>query len=173
MSINTHLTSIKNYLRTELDNKLVRTVDLYAGQFTDSEIPQKSFVAPAVFISCLGWRIPKDKEYGKRHAEARIAIFVLAKHAKSRVDRMTLAIAIAEKIHVLLANRRIGERCEDFGKTSDFSAENLYSRALDERKHALFLISFWQVVPVSDEIAIEYWDGEPELELTENLDEEV
>lgn len=121
---------------------LVKTVDIYGGEFNATEIGSHSMAAPAVLITCLGWSDADGK--GRIAGKARsvkFAFFIVTKNT-NRTERMQQAIGISERLCGLLIDWRA---CGDtkigcVGEFKDISAENLYGRASDKNGLGLWLV---------------------------------
>ncbi|ARL38542.1 hypothetical protein BOC49_07060 [Burkholderia pseudomallei] len=140
-------TALLNALNDELrakSGKLFKTVELYGGQFDAEEVSAHSFVAPAAFTTCLGWRrLPKAGQYITRNAWlARCAVFVVTKDG-NRVVRASAAMQRAELVSRILAN---WDRPPCTGKADNVVAENMYSRKFDVKGLAVWMVSWWQEV---------------------------
>ncbi len=136
-------------LRAGFTKKEVATVQAYGGQFSSGEIDTVSYTCPAIFVTVLGWQpaTPGGPLVGPRVRNVRLAAFVATKHAK-REMRMEAAMLIADKLSLLLRNWQ-----PDRALPADYaleiaplreepSADNLYSRATDEKGQALWLVDW-------------------------------
>lgn len=77
------LDAMKDEIRARMGSQF-KTVEDYGGQFDEEEVSSKSFVAPAAFTTCLGWRkSPASGKYlGSKYVwEARFAVFIVTKSA--------------------------------------------------------------------------------------------
>lgn len=125
----------------------VATVEPYGGEFSADESVQVSFTAPAVFVAVLGWRPWPDSKRltGRNVRGVRMAAFVVTKHAKRDV-RMQAAMNLAERLALLLqawvpeATETMDLACLEV----DATVENLYSRAMDAKGMALWLVDWMQ-----------------------------
>lgn len=125
----------------------VATVEPYAGEFSADESVQVSFTAPAVFVAVLGWKPWPDSKRltGRNVRGVRMAAFVVTKHAKRDV-RMQAAMNLAERLALLLqawvpeATETMDLACLEV----DATVENLYSRAMDAKGMALWLVDWMQ-----------------------------
>ncbi|WP_069353858.1 phage protein Gp37 [Burkholderia cenocepacia] len=147
MDMNVMSMALLDALNAELRSKagkLFKTVELYGGQFDAEEVPAHSFVAPAAFTACLGWRrLPKTGQYiGKNAWYARCAVFVVTKDA-NRVTRAASAMQRAELVSRILAN---WDRPPCTGKADNVVAENMYSRKFDAKGLAVWMVGWWQEI---------------------------
>lgn len=125
----------------------VATVAPYAGEFSADESVQVSFTAPAIFVAVLGWKPWPDSKRltGRNVRGVRMAAFVVTKHAKRDV-RMQAAMNLAERLALLLqawvpeATETMDLACLEV----DATVENLYSRAMDAKGMALWLVDWMQ-----------------------------
>ncbi|AIV75343.1 hypothetical protein X994_4414 [Burkholderia pseudomallei] len=124
--------------------KLFKTIEAYGGQFDTEEVNAKSFTAPAAFTAFLGWRhLPKAGQYIARNAwSARLAVFVVTKDV-NRVERAQAAVYRAEVVSRILTS---WNRPPCTGKADHVVAENMYSRKLDAKGLAVWMIGWWQEV---------------------------
>lgn len=125
----------------------VATVEPYGGEFSADESVQVSFTAPAIFVAVLGWRPwTESKRLTGRHVRGvRLAAFVVTKHAK-RVVRMQTAMNLAERLAALLQGW-VPEATDvlDMGcLEEDATVENLYSRVMDSKGMALWMVDWMQ-----------------------------
>ncbi|WP_322037201.1 hypothetical protein [Burkholderia cepacia] len=138
-----HIDAINTELRGKAGT-LFKTIEVYGGQFDAEEVNAKSFVAPAAFTACLGWRrLPKAGQYiGKNAWYGRFAVFVVTKDV-NRVNRALTATRRAEVVSRILAN---WNQPECSGKADNVVAENLYSRKFDAKGLAVWMVGWWQEV---------------------------
>lgn len=141
------------FVRRSFTSKEVKTCEAYGGQFSAAEIAFKSYSCPAILITVLGWQPPpKDARMGAgRHVKQyRLAAFVLYEHVE-RTKRMTGAMALAENLGTVL--RQWAPMTEPdnaallatiAGLDYEPKCENMYSRAFDEARQAMFLVSWYQ-----------------------------
>lgn len=127
----------------------VATVQEYGGEFDAAEVEQVSFSAPAVFIAVLGWRgMPTSTRLtGKHVRQYRLGAFIATKHAKREL-RMRAAMAIAEKLVIGLRTwaPHVSTPIEIAGLEDEPTAENLFSRGIDKRGMALWLVDWRQCI---------------------------
>lgn len=125
----------------------VLTVEEYGGQFDATEVSQASFSCPAVFVAILGWRPMKDSTRltGKHLRQYRLAAFVVTKHPKREL-RMRQAMLIADKLGLGLKRwvPDAGPMLNIGALEDEATAENLYSRAIDTKGLALWLVDWRQ-----------------------------
>lgn len=142
------LTQALAYLRDQFTRAEVATLQSYGGEFNAAESDQLSYDCPAILVTVLGWQ---PEEGGTRLAgrftrQARLAAFVAYKHA-NRDKRMAGAMALAEKLTLVLRLWQpdsLGLPVELGPVETTPTAENLYSRAMDKRGQALWLVSWTQ-----------------------------
>lgn len=135
------LDSVKAEIRARM-GMMFKTIEDYGGEFGDEEIGAKSFVAPAAFTTCLGWRKAAKGTYvgGKFVWEARFAVFIVTKHSE-RAERMREAMVRAEMVSRVL---QAWSQPECAGRPEGLMAENLYNRKLDAKGLAVWMVAWWQ-----------------------------
>jgi len=157
------------FVRRSFTKSELATVELYGGQFSAEEIPQKSYACPAVFITVLGWQAPPpgSRMTGRHAKQYRLCAFVAFKHA-DRAKRMSGAIGLAERVGIVLRQwapmTEPGNAALEAaigGLDDEPRCENLYNRAVDKAGQALFALSWYQcakpVVPLGpDRPAVPY-----------------
>lgn len=117
-----------------------KTVQPYGGEFTEEEVKALSFTCPAALPSVLGWRKTNNARLGGNNVySARAAVFVVVKHTQRPV-RFSGAMQRAELVSSLLPVWR-PPGC--FGQIDEIRAENLYSRKLDQKGLALWVVTWW------------------------------
>ncbi len=144
------LDAIKDRIK-QRTGKLFVQVEDYGGEFSAEEIDHKSFTAPAAFVSCLGWqKVPQGKYLGGKHIwRGRIAIFVATKDAK-RDARMRNAMLRADVLTTLFSDWQPDKHANICaGKAENISAENLYSRNVDKKGLALWMVDWWQEIEMA------------------------
>lgn len=160
------LRGLRDYLREQLPQEEVATVDYYGGEFDEAEISQAEYACPAVFVTCLGFDQAKgDRNKGRWARSARMACFVATK-AATREGRFVEAVDLVERVMVLAqewrpvcppalnaeANAASATQSEQISpqicigaaEPTSFQAENLYNRKTDRHKHAIWVLSWWQ-----------------------------
>lgn len=125
----------------------VMTVAPYAGEFSADESVQVSFTAPAVFVAVLGWKpwVDSKRLTGRNVRGVRMGAFVVTKHAKRDV-RMQMAMTLAERVALLL-QAWVPDETDTMDLAClevDATVENLYSRAMDSKGMALWLVDWMQ-----------------------------
>ncbi|QKM51023.1 hypothetical protein B7760_05088 [Burkholderia glumae] len=142
--MSTALLNALNVVLREKAGKLFKTIDLYGGQLDAEEVPAHSFVAPAAFTTCLGWRrLPKAGQYiGKNAWLAKCAVFVVTNDG-NRVVRAAAAMQRAELVSRILSN---WDRPPCTGKADNVVAESIYSRKFDARGLAVWMVGWWQEI---------------------------
>lgn len=143
------------YLRASFTRAQVAEIRTYAGEFSGPELTQIPFNAPAILVTCLGW---KAEHHGQRLAgrltrQVRMAAFIVTKHV-DREKRMSQCMQIAEALAIALrlwAPDSTGLPVTLAGLEEDPRAENLYGRAVDAQGLALWLVDWQQCVkPIVD-----------------------
>lgn len=143
------LDQVLTHVRSLFTTTEVATVQEYGGEFDAAEVDQLSFTAPAVFIAVLGWRgMPTSTRLtGKHVRQYRLGAFIATKHAKREL-RMRAAMAIAEKLVIGLRTwvPHVSTPIEIAGLEDEPTAENLFSRGIDKRGMALWLVDWRQCI---------------------------
>lgn len=143
------LDQVLTHVRGLFTTAEVATVQEYGGEFDAAEVDQLSFAAPAVFIAVLGWRgMPTGTRLtGKHVRQYRLGAFIATKHAKREL-RMRAAMAIAEKLVIGLRTwvPHVSTPIEIAGLEDEPTAENLFSRGIDKRGMALWLVDWRQCI---------------------------
>lgn len=132
------------FIRSRFTRQQIITVDLYGGEFNAREVDYKGFACPAVLLGLLGWQ--PSPEHGRHARRVRLAAFVVTKHAQ-RVPRMLEASTLAEALCLALRQWRPALAEADglaYALDEVPAAENLYSRTIDEKGLALWLVSWDQ-----------------------------
>jgi hypothetical protein len=140
-------------VRAQFTRQEAATVQAYGGEFSAEEIDKLSFTAPAILITMLGWQAHapsgNSRMATRRARDARLAAFIVTKHAKREL-RMQQAMLLAEKLALVLRSWQPacleGDAFEMAGLTEEPSCENLYGRAVDKAGLALWLVSWEQTV---------------------------
>lgn len=128
---------------------LDRAVMIHAGKFTWAELKRRGFSAPALFITCLGWKEATEAQAAEMTGydlvvEARFAVGVVAKDAKSAEQRNAKARAIAEGVCAQLIRQDWGL---DYALTAEkHRAEGLFVPAAEAENHSMWLVTWQQVV---------------------------
>lgn len=143
------LDQVLAHVRSLFTTTEVATVQEYGGEFDVAEVEQVSFSAPAVFIAVLGWRgMPTSTRLtGKHVRQCRLGAFIATKHAKREL-RMRAAMAIAERLTIGLRTwaPHVSTPIEIAGLEDEPTAENLFSRGIDKRGMALWLVDWRQCI---------------------------
>lgn len=131
------------YIRSQFTQQQLLTVDLYGGEFNAGEIDHKGFSCPAVLLAVLGWQ--PDPERGRNARRVRLAAFVVTKHVR-REQRMLEASTLAEAVSLVLRRWKpdLAELGTAYALDETPGAENMYSRKVDEKGLALWLVSWDQ-----------------------------
>lgn len=143
------LDQVLTHVRSLFTTAEVATVQEYGGEFDAAEVEQVSFSAPAVFIAVLGWRgMPASTRLtGKHVRQYRLGAFIATKHAKREL-RMRVAMTIAERMTIGLRTwaPHVSTPIEIAGLEDEPTAENLFSRGIDKRGMALWLVDWRQCI---------------------------
>lgn len=131
----------------------------HAGKFTWQELTARSYRAPAVFVSCLGWRELTEAEAVKQAlplgdnapSRMRFAAGVVTKHAKGSEERNIQARLICQMLTVLL-NRNDWD-LNLIGEANDVRAEALFVPQAEADNQSLWLVSWWHPVALDDTLA--------------------
>lgn len=173
-----NLTAVKKAIQTQLRahstlRQLVtreQSILLHAGKFTWQELKRRSFTAPAIFISHLGFRTLSETQRYEfdeplNSYQVRFAIGIVAKHAKGTEARNQVASAISEQLALIIANNNWGLPTvgSDIEK---LEAQGLFVPAAEEDGQSLWLITWYQAVQ------IEETDWDTELDIFEGFDGE-
>ncbi|MBY0237081.1 MAG: hypothetical protein K2W93_19035 [Burkholderiaceae bacterium] len=144
------LDAVISFVRSEFTRQEVATVEAYGGQFNSAEMDQLSYSCPAILVTVLGWTPEHDSSRltGKGVRKVRLAAFVAAKHVE-REKRLGLAMSLAERLAIKL--RQWVPSNEDQPLTiapleEEPNADNLFSRAIDSKGQALWLVDWTQCV---------------------------
>lgn len=144
------LTQALAYLRGQFTRAEVVTLQSYGGEFNAAESDQLSYDCPAILVTVLGWQPETNgtRLAGRMARQVRLAAFVAFKHA-NRELRMAGALALTEKLALVL--RLWQPAAGDLPMLlapleTEPTADNLYSRAMDKRGQALWLVSWTQCV---------------------------
>lgn len=126
------------------------SVKLHAGKFIWSELERTSFRAPAVFISCLGWR-GIDEEQAARLASAgddfhrvRFVAGIVTKSVKKATARNKQARLIAQSLTTFLNHQDWGSA--DVLEAQDLRCESLYIEQAEEDNQSLWMLDWWHVM---------------------------
>lgn len=125
----------------------VREVRAYAGEFSGTEIPQVSFSAPAILITVLGWKPSRNSRLTGRNVRlVRLAAFIVTKNATNREARMRDAMLLSERLGITLSLWVPSDTAAlSIGPLeADAQAQNLYSRAVDDKGLALWMMDWEQ-----------------------------
>lgn len=151
------LTAVIDHLRAAFTRAELAEVRAYGGEFNSAEFDAASYTCPAVLVTVLGWKpeLHSKRLSGRDVRSVRLAAFVVAKHAK-REARLTVAMTLAERVAMVLRQWRAGDLDAPVllgPLEAEPTCENLYSRAIDSKGQALWLVSWEQcckpLVPLS------------------------
>lgn len=135
--------AVRDKVRGAFTRQQLLTVDLYGGEFNATEVDYKGFACPAVLLALLGWQ--PNTERGRHARDVRLAAFVVTK-GMQRDQRMLEASTLAEALCLVLRQWRpvSDEQGTVYALDAAPSAENLYSRSVDAKGLALWLVSWEQ-----------------------------
>lgn len=133
-----------------------RSVFIHAGKFTYAELCQRSFNAPALFLTCLGWKDAREEDQAALSGselviESRLAIGIVTSHAKGVEARNAQAQALAQSLSLLLNKNDWG--LDNALTTKGLRAEGLFVPAAEEDNHTMWLVSWHQVFGLSEDSA--------------------
>lgn len=138
------------YVRGLFTTQEVAQVNSYGGEFTEAELSAKSFVCPAIFITSVGWHgeAGGTRLAGRKCKRVYMIAFVLAK-SSDRETRAAQALAIAEKLADGLRewmpdSNALGAVISALEEEP--SCENLYTRSLDQKGIARWMVKWDQTV---------------------------
>lgn len=142
------------------------SIMLHAGKFTWAELKARSFVAPAVFISHLGFRTASDairEEFDEwdRVFSVRFAIGVCAKHAKGSEARNALAAAIAEQLAIIITDNNWG--LSNVSRNVErLEAQGLFNPDAEADNQSMWLLTWYQPVQIDEtdwDAALDIFEG--------------
>jgi phage gp37-like protein len=148
------LEAYNTLFRTSFDTDLVRTVELFAGEFDEDNITSTSYQSPAIFTGFLASRPLVAAHDGMRYDEnsyrmARLVAVVVVKDASTRVKRKLVALALAEQLLQLIEKAHLKNDCnapEMLEEARNAVLENRFSTSADKKKQAIMALNWW--VPV-------------------------
>lgn len=153
MSINHLLTNIEHHIRSK---NLVapKSIFIHAGKFTWSELKRRGFSAPALFISCLGFRSADfdDEVFFQSYEhviKASLVIGIVTKHAKGSEARNAQARTLAEQITLILKDQRWG--MNNAGCAEKIKADGIFSAPAEEENCSLWLVNFQQLLGINSD----------------------
>ncbi len=140
----------------------LKKVDEHAGSFTWKEFEEKTYSAPAVFVSCLGWRELGDNEESRSPSmgdiyAARFALALITEHSGSLEKQNKQARQLAQKI-----GKFIKGSCFGFNEVSgayQIKVDPVFSGAINESGQSLWLIYFWHHLPMDADSPLEDFEG--------------
>jgi hypothetical protein len=126
---------------------------LHAGKFTWAELKARSFNAPAVFISHLGFKAAsedKRAEFAEDCAvfNVRFAIGIAAKHAKTIEARNLIAATIAERIALIANDNQTWDLATVDNNIERLEAQGLFVLEAEQDGHSMWLVTFYQHVQI-------------------------
>lgn len=138
------------YVRSRFTPQEVYEVKPYGGEFAEAEIGAKAFTCPAIFIAVLGWHPePHGRRLsGKGVRNVYLAAFVMTK-AADREQRARSCLELSEQLAECL--RDWLPDCTQLtatltGLDEEAECENLYSRSLDDKGIARWMVKWSQCV---------------------------
>ncbi len=168
------ITAVKEAIRatlladTQLREVLKRDnqIMLHAGKFTWQELKRRSFNAPALFISHLGFKAANDskrREFAEDCAvfNVRFAIGIATKHAKGSEARNALAAALAERLALIVnENQQWGLQTVD-NNVERLEAQGLFVIDAENDNHSMWLTTWYQHIQIDepDFSAVELFEG--------------
>jgi len=126
------------------------SIKLHAGKFIWSELERTSFKAPAVLLSCLGWRAIDDEQAARLGAHGadlnrvRFVAGIVTKSVKKSVSRNQQARLIAQALSTFLSGQDWG--LDDVLETQDLRCESLYIEAAENDNQSMWLLDWWHVM---------------------------
>jgi len=126
------------------------SVKLHAGKFIWSELQRISYKAPAVLISCLGWRAIDDEEaailgaHGKDLNRVRFVAGIVTKSVKKSDSRNQQARLIAQALTTFLSGQDWS--LDDVLESQDLRCESLYIESAEEDNQSMWLLDWWHVM---------------------------
>lgn len=155
------ITDVKEAIKTTTQTnaaikKLVphdASIKLHAGKFTWQELTERSFTAPAIFISHLGFEsAPEQIAYAFSDPDnvmnVRFAVGVVAKHAKGAEARNKLGNAITELFALQLTDRQTWG-LNDVEVPTRIKAQGLYNPEAEADGQSMWLITWYQALQLS------------------------
>ncbi len=126
-------------------NKLKVRVYPHAGKFTWAELKARSYTAPALFISCLGWREDTRDQInsvldGKAY-RVRFAAGIVTSSVKNAETRNAQARQIATTISLHLDDQDWAQ--DDVTEATDLRAEGLFNREAEADNQSMWLLDWW------------------------------
>lgn len=136
----------------------LKSVKLYGGEFSGSDIDKSTYNCPAVLVSCLGHRPLRDGEKPKLSCQnerrARFVAFISTSHKKSARACMMQGLQIAECLEVQLRQHSF----EHGTRPDEFDCENLYGPAVARHKQALWQLTWWQAIEAPNCVEPQLYD---------------
>lgn len=154
MNIQTALNAILAELQADATIPLIANkteIRLHAGKFTWAELKARSFAAPALFISCLGWQKPREEPTGfsmPQHVfDVRFVAGIVAKSAKGSEARNAIARAIAEQFTLHLLSKTTWGQIDIAEPDNErVRAEGLFVPDAEAENQSLWIVSWYQLV---------------------------
>lgn len=153
MSAAVLLQRAQDHVRSQFTRAELPTVEVYGGQFNGEEIDHTSFRCPAVFLAVRGWEpMPHGRWLVGQHVRGmEMSAFVVTKHTQ-RPARMAQAMLLAERLALALDRWQPDDDANTASNIApledDASCENLYSRAVDKKGLALWVVHWRQALQV-------------------------
>lgn len=139
------------------DAALVRnknSVRLHAGKFTWAELKRRGFNAPALFITCMGWKTAREQDAAwlaeyEHVIDASFAIGIVTSNMKDPEARNLEGRLLAEQITLQLID-------QDWGlgnclAATGTRAEALFVAAAEEENNSLWMVRWNQMIGLNSE----------------------
>lgn len=128
-------------------------VFIHAGKFTWTELKRRSFSAPALFVTCLGWKEATEQEAATLTGydlvvNARFAIGVVTKDAKNAEARNALARSLAEGVCARLINQDWS--LDNALTAQQHRAEGLFVPAAEAENNSMWLVTWNQIIGLTE-----------------------
>ncbi|MGI1671990.1 MAG: hypothetical protein K6L74_16930 [Neptuniibacter sp.] len=146
--------AIQQQLKTANLVKNNKSVYLHAGKFTWAELKRRGFNAPALFISCLGWKDADDYDTAalsgyESVVQARFAVGIVTSDSKNAEARNLEARILAEQVRLQLTDQDWNlDNCLVATKRR---AEGLFVPAAEADNSSLWLVTWYQSIGLNSE----------------------
>lgn len=126
------------------------SVKEHSGKFIWSELQEISFRAPAVFVSCLGWRAPTADEVARLAADGesihrvRFIAGIVTKSNKAANTRNQQARLLSEVVTNHLARQDWNQ--PDVYEAADIRCEPLFVPEAERDGQSLWIVDWWHLV---------------------------
>lgn len=152
-----HITTLWHTVTDHLNSELgptshggsgqAKTVAPYPAGMSGDEVMHESFNAPAIFVQLVDWRENEDEQ--GCYVDADFRFMCITKHYKSRNARTFEAAALGESVWCTLEKFHPGDVIEGARLESLNESLNGFSRALDNKNQALWILSATYTLPLS------------------------